>query len=423
MTFEEALNYLYEKLPMFSRQGKEAFKKDLTNTLALCEALGNPQEKFKTIHVAGTNGKGSVSHMLASVLQEANYKVGLYTSPHLKSFTERIRINGAEVPKDWIADFVTSNTTLIEEIKPSFFEITVAMSFAYFAEETVDIAIIETGLGGRLDSTNIITPELSIITNIGLDHTDMLGDTLGLIAGEKAGIIKKQIPVIISETQKETEQVFFQKAHSLNAPIVFADRIYSQVKSHGKTILVNQSNMQMNHLNLDLHGDYQIKNARAVLLAADMLSKMDFSVTKENILSGLSQVKKNTGLRGRFEIIEKDPLVIFDVAHNKEGVQQSLDELKKYTYDKLHIIYGCVNDKDVASVLSLFPAKASYYFTQADVPRALEVGKLCAKANALDIQGVNCKTPVFALEETKKRANTNDCILVIGSFFILEELL
>ncbi len=423
MTFDETLDFLYKKLPMFSRQGKAAIKKDLKNTLALCEALGNPQEKFKSIHIAGTNGKGSVSHMLASVLQEAGYTVGLYTSPHLKSFTERIRINGVEVPKQWVANFVSANVAIIEDIKPSFFEITVAMSFAYFAKQEVDVAIIETGLGGRLDSTNVITPELSIITNIGLDHTDMLGDTLELIAAEKAGIIKENIPVIISETQSETEQVFFQKAHSLDAPIVFADRIYSKVKSNGKTILVNQSNMQMTSIELDLHGDYQIKNARAVLLASDMLVQKEFSITKENIQNGLSRVKRNTGLRGRFEIIQKEPLIIFDVAHNKEGVLQSLDELSKHSFNKLHIIYGCVNDKDVSTVLPLFPKDAIFYFTQADVPRALDITELQSKANELGIVGQSIKAPPVALEQAKDVATVDDCILVIGSFFILEDLL
>jgi len=422
MTFEEALDFLYKKLPMFSRQGMVAIKKDLKNTEALCEALGNPQEKFKSVHIAGTNGKGSVSHMLASVLQEANYKVGLYTSPHIASFTERIRMNGLEVPKDWVANFVSKNLLLIEKVRPSFFEITVAMSFAYFAEQKVDIAIIETGLGGRLDSTNVIIPELSIITNIGLDHTDMLGDTLELIAAEKAGIIKENIPVIISETQTETESIFFQKAHSLIAPILFADRIYTEVKSKGKRILVNQSNMQMNNLELDLLGDYQVKNAKAVLLACDMLNQNTFSIAKENIQNGLSNVIQNTGLRGRFEIMEKEPLIIYDVAHNKEGILQSLQELEKYDYDKLHLVYGCVNDKDVSSVLRLFPKEASFYFTQANVPRALPLKELVREAKNLNVIGDSFVNPFSALKAAKATANKGDAILVIGSFFILETL-
>ncbi len=423
MNFDEALKFLYEKLPMFSRQGKAAIKKDLTNTIALCEALGNPQEKLKTIHVAGTNGKGSVSHSLASVLQEANYKVGLYTSPHLKSFTERIRLNGAEVPSDWIADFVTKHPLLIERIQPSFFEITVAMAFTFFAEKNVDIAIIETGLGGRLDSTNIIMPLVSVITNIGLDHTDMLGDTLAKIAVEKAGIIKENTPVVISETQKETEPVFFQKAHSVHAPIVFADTIYTEARVGNKIMLVNQSNGETISVQLDLLGNYQIKNAKAVLLALDMLAQKNFSTTKEQRQKGLANITKNTGLRGRFEIVQRAPLLIYDVAHNKEGVQQSLEELAKYNFEKLHIIYGCVNDKDVSSVLPLFPADAIFYFTQANVPRALPVSELAVKAAELGILGQQFSTPLLAKEAAMKNASANDCVIVIGSFFILEELL
>ncbi len=423
MTFEKTLNYLYEKLPMFSRQGKEAFKKDLTNIIALCKALGNPQDQFKSIHVAGTNGKGSVSHMLASVLQEGGYKIGLYTSPHLKNFTERIRINGEQVPENWVTKFIVMNMDLIERIKPSFFEITVAMSFAYFAEQNVDLAIVETGLGGRLDSTNIITPELSIITNIGYDHMDMLGHTLPLIAEEKAGIIKPNVPVIISETQKETEQVFFTKAHSVKAPIVFADRIYSKVSSNGETVLINQSNMLITKLDLDLQGGYQVNNARAVLLATDMLAQKGYVLTKEQVQIGLSSVKKNTGLRGRFEIIQTEPLLIFDVAHNREGVQQSLEVLKKHDYNTLHIIYGCVNDKDVSTVLPLFPRDAKYYFTQANVPRALDVQILRDQAKELEILGETFSTPTRALTLAKRQADAMDCILVIGSFFILEELI
>jgi dihydrofolate synthase/folylpolyglutamate synthase len=423
MTFEEALDFLYKKLPMFSRQGKAAVKKDLKNTWALCEALGNPQHKFKSVHVAGTNGKGSVSHMLASVLQEANYKVGLYTSPHLQSFTERIQISGVEVSKDWIAQFVSQHQAIIEEIKPSFFEITVAMSFAYFAEERVDIAVVETGLGGRLDSTNVITPELSIITNIGLDHMDMLGDTLEKIAAEKAGIIKEEVPVIISETQKETEGVFFKKAHSVQAPIIFADRIYSEVKSNGQTILINKSNMSMLPLDLDVKGAYQIKNARAVILAVDLLNQNGFSISKEKMLTGLSRVKKNTNLRARFEIIRHEPLIIFDVAHNKEGVSLSLEELQKQNFKDLHIIYGCVNDKDVSSVLPLFPANANFYWTQADVPRALDISELESKAAEIGIKGKAFETPKLALQFAKSQCQKEDCILVIGSFFILETLL
>ena len=423
MNFDETLEFLYTKLPMFSRLGANAFKKDLTNIIEFCEALDNPQDKFKSIHIAGTNGKGSVSNMLASVLQEAGYKVGLYTSPHLKSFTERIRLNGAQVSQDWVVAFVQKNYEFIIEVKPSFFEITVAMAFTFFAEKEVDFAVIETGLGGRLDSTNVITPILSIITNIGYDHMDMLGNTLEKIAGEKAGIIKENVPVIVSETQEETEAVFFNRAHEMNAPIIFADRIYSDARINSNTKLVNKSNGDMLNLKLDLLGDYQVKNAKAVVLATGLLNRQESVISKEQMLTGLSRVKENTGLRGRFEIVSRNPLTIFDVAHNKEGILLSLNELKKLDFDKLHIIYGCVNDKDVTSVLPLFPKEANYYFTQANVPRAMNVHNLMVKASDVGISGKAIKDPENALAQAQKNASNKDCILVIGSFFILESLL
>ncbi len=423
MSFEEALDFLYKKLPMFSRQGKLAYKKDLTNTLLLCEALGQPQNKFQSIHIAGTNGKGSVSHMLASVLQEANYKVGLYTSPHIKSFTERICINGVEADKEWVADFVTKHHQSIEDVQPSFFEITVAMAFTYFAEKQVDIAVIETGLGGRLDSTNVISPMLSIITNIGYDHMDMLGDTLEKIATEKAGIIKKDTPVIISETQAETEQVFFQKAHSLNAPILFADSLFACAKTNGKYVFINQSTMETITMEFDLNGEFQLKNARAVLLATDILNQKQFRIDKSHMANGFAHVKRNTGLRARFEIVGHNPTIVYDVAHNKEGVEQTLYALDKIPFDRLHIIYGCVIDKDVRNVLSILPKDAFYYFTQADVPRAMHVNDLVALAIEQQLNGHAYLTPVLALQAAKNAADEADCIIVMGSFFILETLI
>ncbi len=422
MNYQETLDYLYAQLPMFSRVGAAAYKKDLTNTLKLCEALGNPQLKFKSVHIAGTNGKGSVSHMLASVMQENGYKTGLYTSPHIKEFTERIRINGLEVETDWIIDFVEKNKGIIEEVKPSFFEITVVMSFQYFAEQDVDIAIIETGLGGRLDSTNVVTPLLSVITNIGLDHTDMLGDTLALIAGEKAGIIKKNVPVIISETQEETEAIFFRKAHAMHAPILFADTIFSEARAGHNIMLINQSNSEMIKLKLDLLGSYQYKNAKAVLLACHLLTRNGFVLDKEKNEEALSKVKVNTGMKGRFDIQSEKPRVIYDVSHNEAGIKLTLAQIEKMQYGQLHIVCGFVKDKDVRKALLAFPAEAHFYFTQAKVPRALSVDELVAKAKELDIEGHAFAQIQEALNAAKEKASEQDIILVIGSFFILEEL-
>lgn len=422
MNYQETLAYLYEQLPMYSRVGAVAYKKDLTNTIKLCAALGNPQEKLKAVHIAGTNGKGSVSHMLASVMQENGFKTGLYTSPHIKEFTERVRINGAEVSADWVVDFVQKNKEIIEEVQPSFFEITVVMAFQYFVEQEVDVAIIETGLGGRLDSTNVISPLLSIITNIGLDHTDMLGDTLELIAAEKAGIIKEKVPIIISETQAETEGVFFRKAHALNAPILFADTIYSEARAGENVMLINQSNGEMIKLQLDLLGAYQYKNAKAVLLACDVLQRNGFALDKEKSEEALAKVKVNTGMKGRFDIQSENPLIIYDVSHNEAGIKLTMEQIKKYDYQQLHIICGFVKDKDVSKALQIFPKGANFYFTQAKVPRALDVGALQQKAKEQGLVGNSFTEIKEALNTAKQQAQEQDIILVIGSFFILEEL-
>lgn len=407
---------------MFSRQGPAALKKDLGNILKFAELLSQPQEKYKTIHVAGTNGKGSTCHMLAAVLQEAGYKVGLYTSPHIQRFTERIKVNGVEIDEQWVVDFVSSYQSEVEEIKPSFFEISVAMAFDYFAFREVDIAIVEVGLGGRLDSTNILNPILSIITNIGLDHTDMLGETLAEIAAEKAGIIKPQIPVIIGDRKPETESVFFAKAIQEQAPILFADEAYDYVRMSGDYHFINQSDGTRRIIELDLAGSYQYHNLKSVLLAIDLLRKMEWDIGEHAVQSGLAHVEALTGIRGRFDIISESPLLVFDVAHNKEGITRSISQISKYEVEQLYIILGIVRDKKIGEVLPLFPKNAIFIFTQADVPRALPAKDLAKQAADYSLQGHVCDTPIDALEFAEEKAKPKDAILVIGSFFILSSL-
>jgi len=422
MNYSETLEYLYAKLPMFSRVGAVAMKKDLGNIRALCEVIGNPQEKFKSIHVAGTNGKGSICHMLSSVLQQANFKVGLYTSPHIKDFTERIRISGEQISQEAVIKFAERIRPHIEEIEPSFFEITVAMAFDYFAEQNVDIAIVETGLGGLLDSTNILRPELCIISNIGLDHTDMLGETLEEIASQKAGIIKEGVPLIVSETQEEVEHVFVNKALELDAPIIFADSIYDVVKLKSGKQFINRSTASTIKIATDLQASYQEKNIKAVLMAVDILSKKGFKVSSQDKMEGLATVKSSTGLKGRFEIISERPLIIFDTAHNKEGIVLSMQQLSKMSYANLHIIMGFVNDKPLNQVLPHFPSKAKYYFTQAQIPRALDAEKLFNQAQKFDLKGSVFSSVDEAYRQACASANEEDAILVIGSFFLLSSL-
>ena len=412
---------------MFSRMGSAAFKKDLTNTIALCEALGNPHLKFKSIHVGGTNGKGSVSHMLAAVLQTAGYKTGLYTSPHLYDFRERIRINGALVSEEFVVSFVERIQPLIEEISPSFFEITVAMAFDYFARDGVDIAVIEVGLGGRLDSTNIITPELSVITNIGLDHTNMLGNTLKEIAGEKAGIIKKEVPVVIGEKHPETAPVFIEKAQAEAAPLYFAEEHYE----------VKGSNITHDHLTLEVHdkdahtavvygldlpGIYQEKNIKTVLQAIRVLQSSGWPLEPVHIQTALSQVKALTGLQGRWEVIHRQPTIVLEVAHNEDGMRQMLRHLERLSYEQLHIVYGMVKDKEAGPVLDLLPKEAAYYFTQAHIPRALPAGELAQKASAYGLQGGTYDDVNTALHAAKAAAALGDLVLVCGSIFLVAEV-
>ncbi|QCE41991.1 bifunctional folylpolyglutamate synthase/dihydrofolate synthase [Psychroserpens sp. NJDZ02] len=404
MTYLDTVNWMFSQLPMYQKQGQTAFKKDLTNTLNLAKHLKNPQRKFKSIHVAGTNGKGSSSHMLASILQDAGYKVGLYTSPHLKDFRERIKINGKEVTKAFVIDFIKQNKTFLEANKLSFFEMTVGMAFDYFAKQNVDIAVIEVGLGGRLDSTNIITPEVSLITNIGLDHIQFLGDTLKLIASEKAGIIKPNIPVVISETQLETQSVFTAFAEKNNSPIHFAD--------HAK----NEA------LATDLKGSYQSKNIKGVLQTVKQLRLKGFEVSDKNIKSGLLNSVKNTGLKGRWQILNASPKVICDTAHNKEGLTLAMQQLLQEKYHKLHIVFGVVNDKDVASILPLLPKVATYYFCKPDVPRGLGQHVLMDVFISKGFQGTAYASVDIAYKEALKAASKDDVIYIGGSTFVVAEV-
>lgn len=427
MTYQETLDYLYHRLPMFSRIGSAAYKKDLVNTLELCASLGNPERTFKTIHIAGTNGKGSVSHMLAAILQKSGYKTGLYTSPHLKDFRERIKINGNMVSEEFVIRFTKEIDPMISVLSPSFFEITVAMAFQYFAENQVDIAVIETGLGGRLDSTNVITPELSVITNIGWDHMNLLGNTLQAIAGEKAGIIKKNVPVVIGETQLETKEIFLQKASAENAPISFADQLRyaaNWVYDHHqlKVDIQENANPDQIHYHLDLPGQYQTKNLVTVLESVHQLQKKGWVLHNTAIHDGLANTRKITGLHGRWETIHTHPEVILDVAHNEAGMKQVISQLELMQFNNLHIILGMVRDKEIEKVLSLMPQNAKYYFTQANIPRAIEAELLAEKAASFSLTGKSFDDVHLALEDALNHAHNDDLILVCGSVFLVGEV-
>jgi dihydrofolate synthase/folylpolyglutamate synthase len=412
---------------MFSRIGAAAIKKDLTNTLELCARLGNPQQQFKSIHIAGTNGKGSTSHMLAAVLQTAGYTTGLYTSPHLHDFRERIRVNGNWAEEDFVVGFVEKVTPWLDEIEPSFFEITVAMAFSYFAEKRVDVAVIETGLGGRLDSTNIITPELSVITNIGWDHINILGDTLEKIAAEKAGIIKPGIPVVIGESQPETNQVFIEKANSCGSPIFFADQQrFVNNWNHQDSLLLTEiaDHIHQDHqeYRMDLTGVYQLKNLVTVLEACHQLTLKGWNISRHHLQLGLQKVKSLTGLHGRWEQIHQHPAVVLDVGHNVDGIRQVLAQLEITPHQNLHIITGMVKDKDIDTVLALLPKTARYYFTQAQIPRALPAIELAAKAEVLGLSGEIYLNVNEALQHALGVAGKKDLILVCGSVFLVGEV-
>ena len=427
MNYTETLAYLFSQLPMYQRLGATAFKKDLTNTLALCELLDNPQHKFKSIHIAGTNGKGSVSHMLASVFQAAGYKVGLYTSPHLKDFRERIKMNGEMISEDSVIDFVENFKSDFERIKPSFFEMTVALAFDHFAKNEVDIAIIETGLGGRLDSTNIITPELSVITNIGYDHQQFLGDTLPEIAGEKAGIIKPNVSVIVGEFQQEVAEVFEGKARQTNSRLRFANREWetrTQQLEDDKLLLHlrHYDGMEL-EVESQLSGPHQAKNLITALEATRTLSDAGWNVTREHFKAGIKSVVTNTGLKGRWQVLGRDPLIIADTGHNREGIEPNIKRLlSNRKPEQLHFVWGMVNDKDVSKTLLMLPKEASYYFCKPDVPRGLDVSFLEEKANELGLQHAPFSSVSEALEAAKQLAKPDHIIYVGGSTFVVAEV-
>ena len=404
MNYQETLSWMFNRLPMFQTQGKNALNNKLDNILTFTSALGNPQTKFKSLHIAGTNGKGSSSSMLASILQEAGYKVGLYTSPHLKDFRERIKIDGKEIPEDYVVNFISENKSFLEEHSLSFFEMTVGMAFSYFAEEKVDIAVIEVGLGGRFDSTNIIIPEVSLITNISKDHTDILGDTLPKIAFEKAGIIKQNVPVVISEYQEETAPVFTARAKEMKAPIIFANHIETS-------------------LTTDLQGTYQEKNIKGVIAVIELLIHQGWDITSENIAQGLLHVVRNTNLKGRWQTLSSYPTtIVCDTGHNVGGLTYVMEQLKKQTYTHLHIVVGFVNEKDVNSVLELFPKEATYYFCSPAIARGLNVNTLKEIATAKGLQGEVYSSVAEALNVAKAQALPTDFIFVGGSTFVVAEV-
>ncbi len=425
MNYQETLDYLFNSLPMFQRVGASAFRKDLKSTILLCDHLGNPERKFKSIHVAGTNGKGSSSHSLAAIFQSAGYKTGLYTSPHLKSFTERIRINGLEITPDLVVQFVEENQSFLEDLKPSFFEMTVGMAFWYFVQEEVDIAIIEVGMGGNFDSTNIITPELSLITNIGFDHVQFLGDTLPLIAGEKAGIIKKNVPVVISETHEETKDVFMNKAADMNAPITFADQNWKAVKDSeedGKANYKIVSNDNSRNLTFGLNGNYQKYNLPGILESVAQMRDLGWELPNEAVLEGLKNITELTGLKGRWQTLSSDPTVICDTGHNEAGFREILAQLETYSYAKLWLVLGMVQDKDISKVLSMLPKSANYVFCEAKLPRALPADQLAEKAVSVGLKGEIIPDINEALAFARKNAAEDDLIFVGGSTFVVAEI-
>jgi dihydrofolate synthase/folylpolyglutamate synthase len=428
MKYNKTLDYLLARLPMYQRIGAAAYKPDLGNTIRIMDVLGKPHQKLKCIHVAGTNGKGSSSHMLAAILQQCGYKTGLYTSPHLIDFRERIRVNGKMIPKNYVEDFVEKYKTPFEAIEPSFFEWTVGLAFDYFVNAEVDVAIIEVGLGGRLDSTNVITPKACLITNIGFDHMNILGDTLEKIGKEKAGIIKPRVPVVISQFQIETAAVFNNIARDLKSPIEFADKNYKVLASKLKNgfmevNILNKKNGAIQTYELDLLGNYQIKNLLGVLNMLEFIEKSGFLLEEARIKSGLKNVSKLTGLMGRWQKVSEKPLIIADTGHNEDGIKQVLDNLKNIEYKRLHFVFGTVNDKDIFKILALLPKDALYYFVKADIPRALDEKILSAQAFVLNLLGTTHKTVAHGLKAAKKVYKKGDLILIGGSTFVVGDAL
>lgn len=429
--YEQTLAYMFDCLPMFHRVGAAAYKANLDNTIALNTLSGNPQTKFPSVHIAGTNGKGSVSHMIASILQTHGLKTGLYTSPHLKDFRERIRVNGKMIPKNKVVSFVNSYKKNFDTIHPSFFEITFALAMEYFSEQQVDIAVVETGMGGRLDSTNTVRSILSIITNIGLDHTQFLGDTLQKIAGEKAGIIKPGIPVIIGKTQSETRDVFHETALKNKSTITFADSIYKVANFRfinkppfGSTFdLFRNEKPYMKAVYSALGGIYQQENIQTVFAATEVLRSLGYKIEDQQILQGLRNVIKNTGLQGRWQVLGEKPLTICDTGHNKDGITNVVEQLRQIKFNKLHIVFGMVSDKDIPGILSLLPKDAAYYFCKPNIPRGLDVSELKKAADTLGLKGSAYESVSLALKSARKHAQADDLIYIGGSTFVVAEVL
>jgi dihydrofolate synthase / folylpolyglutamate synthase len=453
MTYKESLNYLFSQLPMYHRIGAAAYKADLDNTIKLCTLLGNPQNSFKSVHVAGTNGKGSVSHMLASILREKGLKVGLYTSPHLKDFRERIRVNGMKIPKRYVSRFIHKHKEEFEKIQLSFFEMTVGLAFQYFREEKVDIAIVEVGLGGRLDSTNIITPILSVITNISFDHMQLLGDTLEKIAIEKAGIIKPGVPLVIGETQDEVSKIFVEKAKSTGSEIFFADSVFSvgsnviasEAKQRQSAVNSRQSVIgsrfsakgiyhpliltiykegqpYMSEVVSPLSGNYQKKNIITVVTVCEMLNKQEYAIPVDAIRKGIRNVIRNTGLKGRWQVLSRNPLTICDTGHNEGGLTEVLAQINVIPHKHLHFVFGVVNDKQIDHILELLPKEAIYYFCKADIPRGLSQDELKKQANAAGLSGNAYPSVKQAFRAAQKAASIDDLIFVGGSTFVVAEV-
>jgi dihydrofolate synthase / folylpolyglutamate synthase len=417
--YQETEKFLYERLPMFQRIGPAAYKKDLKNTIALCELLGHPEKKFKSIHIAGTNGKGSSSHMLASIFQSAGYKTGLYTSPHLKSFTERIKINGKNCDESFVVKFVERLRPSIDVIEPSFFELTTAMAFEYFAMDKVDIAIIEVGLGGRLDCTNVIQPEVSLITNIGFDHQQFLGDTLPRIAAEKAGIIKKGTPVVVSQTQAEVLAVFQNKAREMNSPISFADQNWSANLSASSMNIIHIGGAAIEIPAFPLGGAYQEKNLPGVMETVEIARTLGWRVDEQAVVNGLSNVVTYTGLKGRWQKIGESPLVICDTGHNIDGIKQVMRQILQMKFHDLRIVFGMVNDKEPLPVLQLLPTSARYYFCEAPIPRAMKADELVALGESIGLKGRALADVNAAITAARQESDPDDLIFVGGSTFVV----
>jgi dihydrofolate synthase/folylpolyglutamate synthase len=421
---------MFSQIPMYQRTGKAAYKADLGTTLKLDQYFNHPHKQYKTIHVAGTNGKGSVSHALASVLQAAGYRTGLYTSPHLKDYRERIRINGEMIDKAYVVGFVEKHQSFFEEIQPSFFEMSVALAFQYFADKNVDVAIMEVGMGGRLDSTNIIMPEVSVITNIGLDHTAFLGTELSTIAKEKAGVIKNNVPVVVGESQLETKPVFEQRAKEVGTEIYFADKFYKLEDQQTGDLLQKRFKVEepgkeefLFGIKTDLLGFYQQKNLATVLKTVDVLRGKDFDLKQEHVLKGLSKVKENTGFAGRWQVLGENPLILCDTAHNREGISINMEQISKMNFDKVRFVLGFVNDKSLDQILSLFPVDAEYYFTKADIPRALDEHELERQAIKRGLHGKSYGTVKEAYQQAREAAGQKDLIYVGGSTFVVSEII